>query len=303
VLSRLVRSVLTNYRELAIVLLAAVLGLTVQGPLDWLVRHQGINILLALLVFATAIAIEPRSLGQLPSLWRPLLLALVVGVTLLPALSWLAARLVHTGPLRDGVMTVGLAPCEIASIATTAIAGGSVVLAGGLLIGSTILTVALAGPILALEVSHASVHPGHIVSNLLLVVALPLVVALLIRFRFSLPTKLEPVAATASTLSVAALVALIAAEVHLNSSYVAVVGALVAFLVATIGLGLLASRHPRSATGSALLLTLSMRDFAIAAGLSAAAFGAKAAAPLGLYGILVLTWGTGCAGYLRRSTP
>ena len=50
---------------------------------------------------------------------------------------------------------------------------------------------------------------------------------------------------------------------------------------------------------SALLLTTSMRDFAIAAGLAAAAFGA-AAAPLGLYGILVLVWGTAAAGALRR---
>jgi hypothetical protein len=43
-----------------------------------------------------------------------------------------------------------------------------------------------------------------------------------------------------------------------------------------------------------------MRDFAIAAGLAAAAFGPAAAAPLGLYGILVLVWGTAAAGALRR---
>ena len=48
-----------------------------------------------------------------------------------------------------------------------------------------------------------------------------------------------------------------------------------------------------------LLLTTSMRDFAIAAGLAAAAFGTAAAAPLGLYGVLVLVWGTAAAGYLR----
>ncbi|HEX4396319.1 MAG TPA: hypothetical protein VH136_01665, partial [Trebonia sp.] len=51
---------------------------------------------------------------------------------------------------------------------------------------------------------------------------------------------------------------------------------------------------------AALLLTTSMRDFAIAAGLATAAFGPAAAAPLGLYGILVLVWGTAAAGTLRR---
>jgi predicted Na+-dependent transporter len=52
-----------------------------------------------------------------------------------------------------------------------------------------------------------------------------------------------------------------------------------------------------------LLLTTSMRDFAIAAGLAAAAFGPAAAAPLGLYGILVLVWGTAAAGLLRQRHP
>jgi BASS family bile acid:Na+ symporter len=290
---------LRNYRELALVLVAAALGLTVQSPLAWLVRHQGINVLLAVLVFSTAISIEPTTLRRLPSLWRDLVYALAVGITVLPAISWLAAFLVHEGPLRDGVVTVGLAPCEIASIATTAMAGGSVVLAGGLLIGSTILTVSVAGPILALETHHASVHPGHVVTNLLIVVAIPLALALAIRVRYPLPTRLEPVAQATSSLSVAALVALIAAEINLDLDYLRVAASLLTFLAASIALGLFVGRNNRVGSRSALLLTLSMRDFAIAAGLAATAFGPEAAAPLGLYGILVLTWGTGSAGYLR----
>jgi predicted Na+-dependent transporter len=47
-----------------------------------------------------------------------------------------------------------------------------------------------------------------------------------------------------------------------------------------------------------------MRDFAIGAALAAAAFGPRAAAPLGLYGVIVLIWGTACAGLLRnRAKP
>jgi hypothetical protein len=47
-----------------------------------------------------------------------------------------------------------------------------------------------------------------------------------------------------------------------------------------------------------------MRDFAIAAGLAASAFGPRAAAPLGLYGITVLIWGTYSAGFMRgRTSP
>jgi len=42
-----------------------------------------------------------------------------------------------------------------------------------------------------------------------------------------------------------------------------------------------------------------MRDFAVASGIAASAFGAAAAAPLGIYGVLVLIFGT-VAVYLTR---
>jgi predicted Na+-dependent transporter len=114
--TRPLRQWVGGYWELMIVAAAAVLGLTVQSPLVQLDRHQGIDILLVILVFSTAVGIEPRSLRRLPASWRLLTLALVVGVTVLPALSWLASHLVTSGPLREGVTTMGLAPCEIASI-------------------------------------------------------------------------------------------------------------------------------------------------------------------------------------------
>jgi hypothetical protein len=110
----------------------------------------------------------------------------------------------------------------------------------------------------------------------------------------------EAVAGKIALITVAALVALVAAEVHPSASYATVALALLAFLTtsALIGcaLGLRAQRSPRAA----LLLTTSMRDFAIAAALATAAFGPAAAAPLGLYGVAVLLWGTAVAGPIRR---
>jgi hypothetical protein len=43
-----------------------------------------------------------------------------------------------------------------------------------------------------------------------------------------------------------------------------------------------------------------MRDFAVAAGIAASAFGAAAAAPLGIYGLLVLIFGSAAAYLARR---
>jgi predicted Na+-dependent transporter len=291
---------LNQYRELALVVVAAVIGLTVQSPLVRVVHHQGVDIFLVILVFATAITIEPGSLRQLPTLWRRLTVALLVGVSVLPALSWTLAHLIAPGSLRQGITTMGLAPCEIASIATTAMAGGDAAMAGGILVGSTILTVSVAGLILALEAPGASIHPGHIIVNLLIVVALPLAAGLAARALLRLPAVTETIASTTSVFAVAVLVALIAAEVHFSLHYLPVLAAILLFVLASAILGRLLALGARPSVMKAFLLTTSMRDFAIAAGVASAAFGAPAAAPLGLYGIIVLIWGTGAAGLLRK---
>lgn len=323
------RGLLARYPELAAVLAAAVIGLSVQRPLAWLAVRQGINVLLAVLVFATAVTVEPAAPRRAAAAWRRLLAALAVGVTVLPALSWAASRIVPAGSLRDGVLAAGLAPCEIASVATTAMAGGEAAAAAGLLIGSTVVTVAVAGPVLALEAGHAGFSPGAVIGSLALVVALPLAAGVALRAwapaavraeraatriarlraRVSAAigvlatTRAERTATRTAVAAVAALVALIAAEVRFSAGYAAVAAALVVFLLGSAAAGrLLGLRAPRP-VAAALLLTTSMRDFAIAAGLAAAAFGPPAAAPLGLYGILVLLWGTAAAGALRRRAP
>jgi predicted Na+-dependent transporter len=205
-------------------------------------------------------------------------------------------------------------------------AAGEATLAAGVLIGSTILTVALAGPVLALEAGRAGFSPGGIVASLALVVALPLAAGVALRASvpptghrraeraatrialrawasaasrvFATP-RAERAASRVALAAVAALAALVASEVRLSAGYAAATAALVVFMLASAAVGrLLGLRVPRPAA-AALLLTTSMRDFAIAAALAAAAFGPAAAAPLGLYGILVLVWGTAAAGVLR----
>jgi len=299
------RKRLSAYPELAAVLAAAVIGLAVQRPLAWLAAHQGINVLLIILVFATAVTIDPRALRRLAAAWRQVLVAVLIGVTVLPALSWAVAHLVPAGPLRDGVLVTGLAPCEIASVATTALAGGEAAVAAGVLIGSTLATVILAAPILTLEAGHASFSPAGVIENLAVVVALPLAAGIALRSltspvaRALATDRAETAASRTALTAVAALVALVAAEIHLSASYVAVAAALALFLAATAVIGRVLGARSARPTGSALLLTTSMRDFAIAAALATAAFGPAAAAPLGLYGIAVLIWGTAAAGTLR----
>jgi len=299
---------LAAYPELAAVLAAAAAGLCARRPLGWLTAHQGINALLVILVFATAVTIDPGALRRLARSWRRVAVAILAGVTLLPALSWAVAYLVPAGPLRDGVLVTGLAPCEIASVATTALAGGEAAVAAGVLIGSTLATVLLAAPILTLEAGRASFSPAGVIANLAVVVALPLAAGIALRCVIPVTARVlaadgaQRAASITAIAAVAALVALVAAEVRLSAAYGAVAVALALFLAGSAVAGrLLGARSPRPA-GAALLLATSMRDFAIAAALAAAAFGPAAAAPLGLYGVAVLIWGTAAAGALRART-
>jgi predicted Na+-dependent transporter len=71
--------------------------------------------------------------------------------------------------------------------------------------------------------------------------------------------------------------------------------ALLAYLAGGAALGALLARGVPPARRTAIVLTTAMRDFAVAAGIAASAFGAAAAAPLGIYGLLVLIFGSAAA--------
>ena len=231
---------------------------------------------------------------------------------MLPALAWAVSRLVAAGSLRDGVMAVGLAPCEIASVATTAMAGGEAALAAGVLIGSTFTSVAFAGPVLTLEAGHGGVRPGGIIANLALVVALPLAVGIALRAGvLPVPSgagdRPRPRHRPRGTGRLGHRRVRRRRAGRADRRRGPPVGALrgrrgsAGAVPGRLGPGGPPARRSRRPPGraSALLLTTSMRDFAMAAGLATAAFGPAAAAPLGLYGILVLVWGTAVAGVLR----
>ena len=112
-------------------------------------------------------------------------------------------------------------------------AGGDAALAAGILVGSTVLTVSVAGPVLAVETPGNSLEPWHIIANLLIVVALPLVAGVATRYFVRLPDATKTVASTTGMVALAALVALVAAEVHLSRKYLPVLAAIAIFVIAS----------------------------------------------------------------------
>lgn len=287
--------------ELVLLVGAVVLSQAVPEPARFLVDHRGLDVSLAVLVFATAVAIPPSAFAGLTARAGRLVVALVAAALVLPALSWAVSRLVAAIALRRGVLAVGLAPAEIASVATTSLAGGDAAVAAGMLVGSTLLTVAAAGFALRLLGGGAHIHPVSLLTNLGLVVGAPMVVGVAIRTKVALSEQQEATLERVSVIVVTLLVWLVASQVRLSSAYVLVAVALLLFLAGSALLGALVGVRAPAPVRTALLLTTSMRDFAVAAGIAVAAFGATAAAPLGLYGVMAIGWGMALATV--RPTP
>ena len=290
-----------THLELVLLVGAVVLSQAVPEPARFLVDHRGLDVALAVLVFATAIAIPPSAFGGLTARAGRLIVSLVAAAVVLPMLSWSVSRLVATLALRRGVLAVGLAPAEIASVATTSLAGGDAPVAAGMLVGSTLITVVAAGFGLRLLGGGASIHPLSLLTNLGLVVGTPMVLGVAIRSRVALSERQEATFERVSVIVVTLLVWLVASQVRLSSAYFMVAVALLLFLLGSAALGTAFGYRAPAPVATALLLTTSMRDFAVAAGIAVAAFGAAAAAPLGLYGVIAIGWGMAVATI--RPTP
>jgi predicted Na+-dependent transporter len=197
-------------------------------------------------------------------------------------------------------MAAGVAPVEVASVALTGLAGGEVVVAAGLLIASTLLTVLLAGPILRLLGAHSATSQLGLLATLTLVVALPLIAGCAMRTIDPFSGRERPLIGVLGTASLLVLLWEIASELRLQASDARVAVALLFYLAGAGVLGWLLTLGVSSSWRSAVILPTAMRDFAVAAGIAASAFGIAAAAPLGIYGVMVLVFGAIVVSTSRR---
>jgi predicted Na+-dependent transporter len=254
-------------------------------------------------VFCTGASITFTDIAAVRTASRRLVLVLAVTTVALPAFAWLASRLVSGLALRGGVLAAGVAPSEVASVALTGLAGGEAALAAGLLVGSTAITVLLAGPILGLLGAHSTTSQLGLLATLALVVALPLLAGSAMRTLDPLGGREQAPLRIIGLVSLLVLLWEVASELHLQVSDARMVAAVALYLACAAGLGWLLGTSVTPARRTAVFLPTAMRDFAVAAGIAASAFGAPAAAPLGVYGILVLVFGAVAVHVIRRPAP
>ncbi len=287
---------------LPLVLISAAVGVSFPGPGRRADTADAILFTLAVLVFCTGAAMTFSEMGAIRTSARRLAVVLPVTTVGLPVIAWLASRLVSGVALRGGILSAGIAPAEVASVALTGLAGGDAALAAGLLVSSTILTVLLAGPILGIAGAHPEASQLGLLATLALVVALPLVAGSAMRSVDPFGGREQPAVRVLGTASLLVLLWEVASQLHLRASDARVLLALLAYLGGAVVLGWLLAIGAPPPRRTAIVLPTAMRDFAVAAGIAASAFGTAAAAPLGIYGLLVLIFGT-AAVYLARSRP
>jgi predicted Na+-dependent transporter len=253
-------------------------------------RYQAIDVVLAVLVFASAMTIPAGLLSRVRVLALRLGFVVIAAAAVLPLLAFALSRLLGPAALRDGVLAVGVAPAEVASVAITGIAGGEAGAAAVLLVASTLICIAVAGPVLSVFGGHG-VSALHVLITLSLVVGVPLLAGLVLKRFAATSDRVGDGFQALAILAVVLLVWLVSGQVRLSPAYWALAGVLVALIVASAGIGLLLGWRLASAAKTGVVLSVSMRDFAVASGIAAAAFGPATAAPLGIYGVLVMAWG------------
>ena len=275
---------------LPLVVLGALIGFAAPAAPRAIDDHHGIELALVVLVFASASTIDLSDLARLRVVVPRLLAAAVAAMIVLPALAYGVSRLFGSPDIRHAVLAVGVAPAEVATIGIAAMAGAEAAVASLLLVVSTVTSVALAGPLLAVMGGRGVSTVGVLV-DLSWVVAAPFVVGLLAgRIVRRLGGKLVGLE-LCSAVAVLVLVWLVSGQAHLSASYVGVAAGFVTLIGLSAAIGAALACGLATEVRRSVLLSLSMRDFAIASGIATSAFGARAAGPLGLYGVLVLTWG------------
>jgi predicted Na+-dependent transporter len=227
----------------------------------------------------------------------------VAPLVVLSAAAWAIGRPFDPA-IRDGLLAVGVASSEVATVGLVTLAGADATVALGAVAGSLVLS-ALLGPV-ALGVLAG--HPGHggtahLLGRFALVVIAPLIVGVAIRSS-RLRSGIAAVDAEREGVAAIVLAALVYAALSGTAGHDGLGSALLASVAFLAVAAVLAELWRRTAPWPVAIpgaLTIAMRDFAVAAALAAQAFGPRAGVVPGVYGVVMLLAGSAGAGLLART--
>jgi predicted Na+-dependent transporter len=288
---------------LYLVLLVGAIALWLPAPGRALDRGDYVYITLAVLVFTAGLTVDLASFAAVRrGRWR-MLAVLAASSVLLPLLAWGLSQLV-SGQLRDAMLAVGVAPSEVASLALVGFGAGDVVTAAALVLASTLITIAMAGPLLTLFAHASHLDTTGLAGTLVLVVAIPLLLGVGVGTRLAPTGITRAIAAIVGNLALLMLIWEVASQVVPEAAYLIGTLLLILFVIGCMLIGAALSFGTSRSVRIGIVMPVAIRDFAIAAGIATAAFGASTTGLLGIYGLLVLVFGTLAARILSsRLSP
>jgi bile acid:Na+ symporter, BASS family len=267
-------------------------GLALVAP--WHALAERSEWLLAVLVALTALGIPPSELQEVRRRWQAVVTLSVLPLVVLAPAAWALSRL-FAGAVRDGTLTLGLAPTEVASAGLVTLAMGDAALALAVVAGSLVVS-AVAGPLVVSALGGAHASGLSLLGSFALVVLVPLVAGVAVRA--ALP-RIEAAEGEIAGLAALVLAGLVYAALS-GSDHDRLGGALVASAAFVAACALVATLWPAGTDRITSGFTVGLRDFAVAAALAEQAFGAAAAGVPAAYGVLMLLAGSAATTVIRR---
>lgn len=262
------------------------------------------DLLLAVLVLATALGISVADLGRLRGHLAAVALLSVAPFVALTAFGWGLGR-AFDGPVREGLLACGLSSSEIACVGLVALAGADATIALGAVTGSLVLAAVL-GPVaigwLGGHGAAARAGGAGLLGRFAVVVLLPLAVGVALR---SAAPGLRGRDAERDGIAALTVVVLVYASLSGERGAHQLGTALIAGACFLAGSALLAVVWARRTAAAAVAVpgafAIGMRDFAVAAALASQAFGNGAAVVPGVYGVVMLLAGSATASTFARA--
>jgi BASS family bile acid:Na+ symporter len=282
-------------------LAAAVLA--IAAPSGRVARHS--DLLLALLVLLTALGLTAAELRDDVRRHAATIAVLsVVPLVLLSLAAWAIGR-AFDPPVRDGLLAVGVASSEVATVGLVTLAGADATVALGAVAGSLVLS-ALLGPVALGVLAGYAGHggTGRLLGRFALVVIAPLAAGVALRSARPLTRALRAADAEREGLAAITLAALVYAALSGTAGHGGLGAALLASCAFLAVAAVLAELWRRAAPAPVAVpgaLAIAMRDFAVAAALAAQAFGTRAGVVPGVYGVVMLLAGSAAAGRIARA--
>ncbi|ACV48553.1 MULTISPECIES: bile acid:sodium symporter family protein [Halomicrobium] len=285
------------------ILLAVGLGIAIP---EIAVVTRASTLILAVMIGSVSLTLSVKQFRQIRA--RTLGLVLVGHVTM-PFLAFGVARRLGLSPeLTVGFVVLGAATPELVTPVMTELAGGETALSTTALVVIGVGSVGFIPAVVALLVGEVAVPTMPIIEQLIVAVVVPMLAAVCVRAwqpeRVGVYDAYYPaISATMVVLIIGGVTAANAATIRLNTGLLTGIGVGVVVLnTLGYGIGFVLSRAGSRSTHIASVLSVGMRDFAIAAALViAAGLPTIASLPAVAFGVVEMATSAGLAKWYRRT--